>query len=87
MVQKWVGEVHMNRGKVGEERGGKEQMDVPLHLAVITCVITFPLEILEMVIPHATMKDLFNFIFILAIKDSWGWGRGMSMTCNGVREH
>jgi hypothetical protein len=56
--------------------------------AVITCVITFPLdEILEMVIPHATIKDLFNFIFILAINDSWGWGRGMSMTWNGVREH
>jgi hypothetical protein len=53
--------------------------------AVITCVIAFPLdEILEVVISHATIKDLLNFIFVLAINNHQGRRRGMSMTWNWV---
>jgi hypothetical protein len=33
-----------------------------------------------------TIKDLLNLIFVLAIDDSWGWRRGMSVTWDGVRE-
>jgi hypothetical protein len=63
-------------------------MDLSMYLpAVITCIIAFQLDdILEAVIPHATIKDLLNLIFILAIDDSQGWRRGMSMTWNWVRE-
>jgi hypothetical protein len=53
--------------------------------AVITCVAAFPLdEILKVVVPHVTIKDLLSFILVLAINDSLG--RGMLMTWNGVRE-
>jgi hypothetical protein len=55
-------------------------MDLMMYLpAIITCVIAFPLdEVLETVIPHATIKDFLDFIFVLAVDDSWRWRRGMS---------
>jgi hypothetical protein len=64
-------------------------IDLLMYLpVVITCIVTFPLdEILKAVIPHATIQDLLDFIFILTIDDSQGWGRGMLTTWNGVREH
>jgi hypothetical protein len=63
-------------------------MDLLMNLpAVIACVIALPLdEILEAVIPHMTIKNLLNFIFILTINDNRGWRRGMLMTQNWVRE-
>jgi hypothetical protein len=63
-------------------------MDLSMYLpAVITCVLAFPLaEILDAVIPHATIKDLLDFIFILTIDNSQGWRRGMLMIWDGVRE-
>jgi hypothetical protein len=66
---------------------------------VVTCAVTFPLdEILEAVIPHETIQDLYTFckwkcynyncfIFILAVNNSQRWGSGLLMTWNGVREH
>jgi hypothetical protein len=63
-------------------------MNLLMYLpAVITHIIAFPLdEILKAVIPHAAIKDLLDFIFILAVNDSQGWRRGMLMTWNGVME-
>jgi hypothetical protein len=47
-------------------------MDLIICLpAVVTCAVTFPLnKILEAVIPHETIQDLLDFIFILAINNS-----------------
>jgi hypothetical protein len=76
-----------NAGVVEMEHGNLQpSMDLLMYLpAVITCVIAFPLdEILEVIIFHATIKDLLNLDLILAINDCQGWRRGMSMTRNRV---
>jgi hypothetical protein len=39
-----------------------------------------------MVIPHATIKDLLDFIFMLTIDNSQGWRRGMLTTWDRVGE-
>jgi hypothetical protein len=33
LVQRWEGGIHMNRGRVGEERGGKEMDGCPLTVS------------------------------------------------------
>jgi hypothetical protein len=54
--------------------------------AVITHVVAIPLdEVLKAVIP-VTIKDLLDLVLVLAMDDSSGWRRGMSMTWNGVGE-
>jgi hypothetical protein len=52
-------------------------LDLLMYLpAVITCIVAFPLdEILKVVIPHVTIKDLLNFI-LFSLSMTVGGGEG-----------
>jgi hypothetical protein len=52
-------------------------MDLLMYLlAVIICIIAFPLdEILKVIVPHLTVKDLLNLILVVAINNCCRWGR------------
>jgi hypothetical protein len=49
-------------------------MDLSIYLpAVIACIIALSLdEVLEVVVPHAAIKDLLNLILLIAI-NNYGW--------------
>jgi hypothetical protein len=53
---------------------------------VIAIVVTLPLDqqILKSIVPHSTVKDLFDCVLVLAINEHWWWWGGWSMTWNGV---
>jgi hypothetical protein len=57
-------------------------MDFP---AVIAVIVTLPLDqILKSIVPHLTVKELFDCVLVLAINECWWrWG-GRSATWNGV---
>jgi hypothetical protein len=43
-------------------------------LAVIAIIVTLPLDqILKSIVPHSTVKELFNCVLILAIDECWWW--------------
>jgi hypothetical protein len=64
-------------------------MDLSVYLpAVMTFIVALPLDgVLELVIPHTSIKNLLNLILLVAIDDSGCWWRVMLTTWNGVREH
>jgi hypothetical protein len=50
-------------------------------------IIFLPLnEILELVVPHAAIEYLFDFILLVTINNHRWWRRVMSMAWNRVRE-
>jgi hypothetical protein len=57
-------------------------MDFP---AVIAIVVTLPLDqILKSIVPHSTVKELFDCVLFLTINECWWrWGH-QSTTWNGV---
>jgi hypothetical protein len=71
--------VEVRRGEV------RKWTDVPLHLrlcveilmyfpTVIAVVVTLPLDqILELIVPHSAVKELFNCVFVLTIDECWWW--------------
>jgi hypothetical protein len=62
-------------GVVAMESGNLwPSMDLLMYLpAVITHVIALPLdEILKVIIPHVTIKDLLNLILSLSVNNHWG---------------
>jgi hypothetical protein len=63
-------------------------MDQSTYLpAVMTCIIALPLdEIFKVVISHVAIKDLLDFIFIVAVDNSWGWGRWPGMGSGSARD-
>jgi hypothetical protein len=63
-------------------------MDLSMYLlTVMTRIIALSLdEVLKVVVPHVTIEDVLNLIFILTIDDSHGWRRVMLVTWNRVRE-
>jgi hypothetical protein len=53
--------------------------------AVIAVVVTLLFDqILKSIVPHSTVKELFNCVIVFAIDERWWrWG-GRSATWNGV---
>jgi hypothetical protein len=50
-------------------------MELVVHLpAVVTIVVSLPLDdVFELILPHSTIEDCFDFIFLFAIDECWRW--------------
>jgi hypothetical protein len=56
--------------------------------AIIAYIIAISVdEILKVVVPHAAIKYLFNFILLVTIKNDQWWRGVMTLVWNGVWEH
>jgi hypothetical protein len=74
-------EVHMNKGRVGEDRGSKEMDGCPLTIAP-------PLDqVLQAVVTHSAIHYYLNLILLFTVDKSCGWGWCRSSARDGIRKH
>jgi hypothetical protein len=60
-------------------------VDLPL---IVTLIATLELEqVLQAVVTHPAIQYCLNFVLLLTIDESCGWGKRRSSANDGIREH
>jgi hypothetical protein len=62
-------------------------MELVVHLpAVVTVIISLPLDqVFKVIVPHSTIEDCFNFIFLFTINECQRWRKSRLAAWNWVR--